>query len=63
MSTCLLERVERNEAYQELENPGQHDSCENQVVGRALFAVALTLYGPLKEVDGVLNVVFRLLYR
>ena len=66
VSTGLLERVERNEVYQELKTPGQHDSCETHIVGRALFAVALTLNAPLKEFDGVLNVVYvvsPLLYR
>lgn len=64
VSTVLLDsdRNERNEVYQGLKTPGQHDSSENQAVGRALFVVALTLYGPLKEVDGDLNVVFPLLY-
>ena len=62
MSTGLLERVEMNEVYQGLKTPG-HNSSENQVVGRALSAVVLILYGPLKEADGVLNVAFPLLYR
>ena len=66
VSTGLLERAERNEVYQGLKTPGQHDLCETQIVGRTLFAVALTLNAPLKEFDDVLNVVYAvsaLLYR
>lgn len=53
--------------YQGLKAPGQQDSSEYQFVGKAIFALTLTLVGPLgrlKKVDGdALNVVFPLRYR
>lgn len=42
-------------AYQGSKTPGQHDSSENRIAGKAVFAVALNLYGLLggmKEVAG-----------
>ena len=46
---------------------GLKDSCENEIVGKVVFAVALTLNGELKRVDGdvliVAFVVVPLLYR